>query len=326
MGKYLIFRTDRIGDLIFSKIIINSILNKDSKNTIDLVCSPYNSNYAKNYKNINKTYILDKYNLILMIKNIFRINSIKYDYLIILDSKRRSFFFSIFLNAKYKIALLKNWRPKLLLKFFFDRFIINSDVVPQYQNFSTLANMLDIKLNKKIDYYQNFIGKRKKLTKNSNYLLLHLDEKWFDGFYHKDYTSIGLNFRNFNSLINSLFKKFKIKIIITTGKLEIKNLNIIINNFFNKISSYEYASIKFKKKLILFHNINFEDLEFIVKNSSIVFCCEGAISHVSHAYKKKTYALIDDYITAKFWTDHMNNIKIMKRSSIKEICNKIENL
>ena len=326
MGKYLIFRTDRIGDLIFSKIIINSILNKDSKNTIDLVCSSYNANYAKNYKNINKIYILDKYNLILMIKNIFRINSINYDYLIILDSKRRSFFFSLFLKTNYKIALLKDWRPRLLLKIFFDKFIINSDTVTQYQNFSTLANILGIKLDKKIDYYQKFIGKRKKLTKNSNYLLLHLDEKWFDGFYHNDYTRIGLNFRNFNSLINSLFKKFKKKIIITTGKLEVKNLNIIINNFFNKISSYEYASIKFKKKLILFHNINFEDLELIVKNSSIVFCCEGAISHVSHAFKKKTYALVDNYTTGKFWTGHMNNIKIVKRSSIKEICNKIKNL
>jgi len=126
MNKYLIFRTDRIGDFIFSRIITDAIKKKNPNNIVDFVCSSYNSNYIKNFKDINRLYILDKYDLKLMIKNFFSINSVKYDYLIILDSKRRSFFFSIFLKAKYKIALLKDWRPYILLKIFFHDYIFNS--------------------------------------------------------------------------------------------------------------------------------------------------------------------------------------------------------
>ena len=93
MSRYLIFRTDRIGDFIFSRMLTNSIKKKNPKNKIDFICSNYNSKYVKNYKDINKIYILDKYNLILMIKNMIQINNSKYDYIIILDGKRRSVFF-----------------------------------------------------------------------------------------------------------------------------------------------------------------------------------------------------------------------------------------
>ena len=107
MHRYLIFRTDRIGDFIFSRMLTQSIKLDNSKNKIDFVCSSYNSKYIKNYKDINKIYILNKYDIILMIKNMIEINNSNYDYIIILDGKRRSVFFSMFLNAKNKFAVLK---------------------------------------------------------------------------------------------------------------------------------------------------------------------------------------------------------------------------
>ena len=120
MTKYLIFRTDRIGDYIFSRILTESIKNQNSKDLIDFVCSSYNSKYIKNFKDINKIYIHDKYNITLMLKNLFTINKNKYDYIIILDGKRRSIFFSLFLKAKKKYVILKDFRPWLLLKIFFN--------------------------------------------------------------------------------------------------------------------------------------------------------------------------------------------------------------
>ena len=95
MNRYLIFRTDRIGDFIFSRMITDSIKRQNPSNIIDFVCSSYNSTYVKNYKDLNQIFILDKYNLKLMLKNIIEINSKKYDYLIVLDGKRRSIFFFI---------------------------------------------------------------------------------------------------------------------------------------------------------------------------------------------------------------------------------------
>ena len=100
MSRFLIFRTDRIGDFIFSRILTESIMLDNKYNKIDFVCSSYNSKYIKNYKDISNIYILDKYDLRLMFKNMLKINKKNYDYLIILDGKRRSIFFSMVLKAK----------------------------------------------------------------------------------------------------------------------------------------------------------------------------------------------------------------------------------
>ena len=85
-----------------------------------------------------------------------------------------------------------------------------------------------------------------------------------------------------------------------------------------------FESIKFGKKLKLIDNTDFQELETIVKQSSVILCCEGAISHVSHAMNKKTYALINTMETAKFWTDHMSKIILLRRGSIKQICNDLK--
>ena len=100
MTKYLIFRTDRIGDFIFSRLITDSIIKNDPQSIIDCVCSEYNSKYVKNFKDIKNIYILKKSSVFQLLKTLFTINKIKYDKLIILDGKRRSIFFSIFINAK----------------------------------------------------------------------------------------------------------------------------------------------------------------------------------------------------------------------------------
>ena len=325
MNRYLIFRTDRIGDFIFSRIITDSIKKQNSSNIIDFVCSKYNASYVKNFKDINKIFILDKYNLSLMLKNLIYINAIKYDYLIVLDGKRRSIFFSIFLNAKYKFALVKDWRPYYLLKFFFDKFLINAETKTQYNNFITLANLIDLKVAKKIDYYKSYIFKtNKNIFKQSNFVLLHLDEKWFEGFYYDDFNYMNLTYKNFNLLINVIFKKFKKSIIITSGNIKVPIFNQILNKHFKKKDNNMFESIKFGKKLKLIDNTDFQELETIVKQSSVIICCEGAISHVSHAMNKKTYALINTMETAKFWTDHMSKITLLRRGSIKQICNDLK--
>ena len=83
MHKYLIFRTDRIGDYIFSRVLTESIKRDNPKNIIDFVCSSYNSKYIKFYKDIRNIYILDKYDLTLMFKNMLKINKSNYDYIIV---------------------------------------------------------------------------------------------------------------------------------------------------------------------------------------------------------------------------------------------------
>ena len=47
MAKFLIFRTDRIGDFITSKLVTNSISEVSKKNQVDVVASRYNQNILK---------------------------------------------------------------------------------------------------------------------------------------------------------------------------------------------------------------------------------------------------------------------------------------
>ena len=77
MAKFLIFRTDRIGDFITSQLVTNSISEISKKNKVDIVASKYNSKYIKNFKYINNIFIFDKtqnrildfFSLFLQIKN-----------------------------------------------------------------------------------------------------------------------------------------------------------------------------------------------------------------------------------------------------------------
>ena len=326
MSKYLIFRTDRIGDYVFSRIITQSILDDNKKNQIDIISSKYNSNYIKKYKDINKVYILDKWDLVNLISTAIKINNVNYDYLIVLDSKRRSIFFSTFLKSKYKIAILKDFRPFLILKLFFNKYFINTEFFPQLSNFKTLINYLDCKIPQKINYYKDYKFKKNIFNLKKDYFLIHLDEKWFDGYYYSDYDSIDLNIKNFDKLIKFIKNNFRKKIVISTGKIKVNLLKEIINHHFNKINKNVFYSKKYKKNLIFFENTDFQDIENLVKNSSYVLCCEGAVSHISHIFKKKTYALVNKkhINTAKFWTDHMNEIYLINRNNISKICKSIK--
>ena len=105
MNKYLIFRTDRIGDFITSQVISSSIYESSNKNQIDMVTSKYNYNYIKHFKYIRNIYIFDNtgFKALDFLNLYLKIRKNKYDYLIILDGKRRSFLSGIFANAKIKI-------------------------------------------------------------------------------------------------------------------------------------------------------------------------------------------------------------------------------
>ena len=321
MAKFLIFRTDRIGDFITSQLVTNSISEVSKKNQVDVVASRYNSKYIKNFKYLNRIFIFDKsQNKILDFFNLFlQIKNKNYDYLIVLDGKRRSFLSGIFINSKIKICFLKDFYPKFLISIFYNKYIKNTETNTQYKNFQILINYLDIKSPKHINYYKNYNFAKNKFKLHKPYIHLHLDEKWFKDYYFHDFDYMNLKPDSIYFFLKSLIKKFKCNIIITQGFKKVKIMNEFKNKYFKNTKD---PHIKILKKNVKFiEQSSFRDLENIVLNSKILICCEGAISHVSHSLNKQTIALIqkDRLISTNFWIGHMNNIKTVFRNDIKQV-------
>ena len=60
MKKILIFKTDRIGDFVNFSPCLKILKNNFENCHITLVCSKYNYQIAKNYKEIDKIIIIKK--------------------------------------------------------------------------------------------------------------------------------------------------------------------------------------------------------------------------------------------------------------------------
>ena len=327
MKKFLIFRTDRIGDFIASKIIFESIKSNNNKNVIDVVCSKYNKKYLEYYKYINKLIILDRQSIKNYISSILQLRNVEYDYLIILDGKRRSFIFSLFIKSIDKYIVVKNKKLKLFTKFFSYKDFLNSEKNSQFKNFVNFLNIIKIKPVIKFNYYKDYIIKSNKFLKYKNYLHLHLDEKWFEGYYHEDYDYMNLNSYNLNLFLLYLKKKFNKKIIITSGFKKINNLEYFVKNYFFKFKN-SFIHKTLKSKIIFIHNLDFRDIEIIVKNSNMLITCEGSVSHVSNSFNIPTLCLIQRSRkkTAMFWTSHMKKINYLYRSDIKQVIDQINKI
>ena len=64
MKKFIIFRTDRLGDFLIITNIIKAIKDKYKNSHITVVGAQYNKKIINNYKIIDKVIIYDKKSLI----------------------------------------------------------------------------------------------------------------------------------------------------------------------------------------------------------------------------------------------------------------------
>lgn len=322
----IIFRTDRIGDFIISCPFIISYKKKFYKNPIKLVSSDYNFNYVNKFPFIKKTIPLKSKvrifpKIFVLLKMILLLRKNNYKDIIILDGKARSFFISLFLKGN-KSILLQSKRIKLLSKIFKYKIVENNEVHQQVNNFSFLANVIGFKIsNKNPNIYENLL-KLKKFNFNKNYIILHIDEKWYSDLYYKDFTEINPDAKDFDILIHKISKIIgnNFEILITTGNKEIKNLIDYVSDF--KSSD----NVKYEKKInstnvTFLKNLDIDELANLVNGSSLVVCCEGAISHISNNFNIPTLALYEmkKIQHTKFWTGHMRMLSLIKRKKINHL-------
>lgn len=294
MKKILIFKTDRLGDLLnISPIISNLKLNNPSCE-ITLICSSYNEPLVKYYHH-DLNYIVFKKSIIaFLIKNFYFIFSNKYDLILQLDGKNHSYLLSTLIRSTKKACInfikykkffglnLKIHRPNFLIKFFFNFIEISNENYNHTDNkkFHYLGLYLSLlaKLNIKIEtkkHYLPFIPNSNNIFLNKKYLLFHLDKRW---------ETFPLKVRdNLKRKITSL--SYDNKIVVTS--------NIGCNNFYNFI----------KKKLLNSSNIEFYDEPSLNNIISLVYFSEtcisshsGLIVHTAAAFNKKIIDIVHDEI------------------------------
>tara|TARA_Y200000002_G_C22592355_1_gene625810 strand:- start:272 stop:1162 length:891 start_codon:yes stop_codon:yes gene_type:complete len=292
MNKYLIFRTDRVGDFLLTSILINSIKRNDPYSHISIVASEKNYNYIKTFTNINEIFLL-KNKFTNKLKCILKLRKNFYDVIIIHDEKNRSFFISRL--CKYK-----------------KRIIIKKSLVTTHIN-KIKKILLDLNFNFKeqdLDILKNRNNQNIKIKEK--FALLHFDEKWIFYEYIKEYTNIEPSEYQLEKFINSIYSKLNIRLIITTGINTSQKLNNVIKNINNS-------------NISLFSNLKFIDLENIVLQANLIIACHGAISHIGSANNIKQIDIIE-YKKLEFyklWTDHFRNHIFLYRKNFDELSNDI---
>lgn len=296
MNKYLIFRTDRIGDFLILAILIKSIRRNDPDSFINVIASENNYNYIKSFKIVDKVTLLTK-GILSKLKLINYLRKEKYNTIIIHDGKQRSILISLFLKTNLKIVSNAN----LNISYFSDiKKILN------HLNFSFDKTDLNTLNNRPYISLENL---------ENNYILFHFDEKWIHKEYISNYINIEPSEKELVSFFNLLVNKTNKKLVVTTGL----NSPQILNKIFRD---------KFNTKINFFSNLDFLEIESIIDKSDLLISCHGAVSHVATAKNIKQIDIIDASKSNfyKKWTDHFRNYSFIYRKNFSDLSKEIISL
>ena len=294
MKNILIFKTDRLGDLLNISAVIYNLKLNFPECKITLVCSNYNKSIASYYENDLNIIIYDKPLIVFLFKNYLNLNKNNFDLILQLDGKNHSYICSILLNATTKacIKYVKNKkffnklisvsRPNFLINNFFDKYEIsyeNYDLSDnhKYHYLSLYLNLLK-NLNIKIfskDHYLPFKNPVNQSNFNQSYFLFHIDQRW------ESFEQITQNLLNDKILALSENNK----IVITS--------NLGNNKIFNFL----------KRKLENNNNIQIVEspdlnkiLSLIYYSNTCVSSHAGLIVHAAAAFKKNIIDLVSPNI------------------------------
>ena len=292
LTKILIFRTDRIGDLILTCPTIISIKKYFKKCDITLITSNKNYDYAKSLNQFNSVIQFPRSNIINKIKFIYDLYKKKFDYIFVFDGKERSVLTAACLKSKIKVALTNSikFHYKLFkIKLFKDTENSNLNEIFQkmldYSNIKTRIGNYNFIKNKSNNNFSNKIPM-------DQYIHIHLDEKWFSELYIRSYTNINPNYDDFIFLINSISKQSNI--LITTGIIDTIIINDLKEKFFERVNEKIYYKKNSGKLIYLVYRPSFEDIESLLRKSKILIACHGSITHAANSFDIKKIDILEE--------------------------------
>ncbi|MDC0232057.1 hypothetical protein OAJ72_02075 [Pelagibacteraceae bacterium] len=316
INKILIFRTDRIGDLLVTCPAIITIKKYFKESSITIITSNKNYEYAKSLNLFDNVIKFPKTNIFNKIKFIYTLRKKNFDYVYVFDSKERSIITSSFIKSKVKVALsnsIKVYYNFLKVKFIKDN--ENKNLMESYQKMLNYTN-----INTKIDNYKFIKDKKdnnfsKKIPINK-YIHIHLDEKWFNNLYIHSYTNINPNLSVFISFLEKISKHENI--LITTGLVQLNLVKELINkSFFEKIDTNIFFKKNNTKSIFLVNTPTFDDIESLLRNSKKLISCHGAITHVANSLDVQIIDIIekDRQLFYQRFTSHLNKYTYVFREN-----------
>ena len=293
MKNILIFKTDRVGDLINITPVINNIKLNYPNSKIDIICSKYNSQFAEFIKELNEIIIYEKSLYKFLKVNLSHILSSKYDVIFQLDGKTHSYFLSFLYKSvkKYSLRFIKQKkifsltyevvRPNFFYQYFLNTIDCNEnynlDNNKSYHYLTLYLKLLDnagVQIINK-EHVFNFKPKKKVVKFNDEYTHFHIDEKWlyFDKNIH-------------NNLIKLLKSYSSSKKIVISSNL---GTNILFDNVYEKF--------KKNNNFLFFKSPNFSDIiSIIYYANTCVSSHSGFIVHLASCYKKNIIDIVDSNI------------------------------
>ncbi len=309
MKNILIFKTDRLGDLLNISPVIYNLKINFPKCKITLVCSNYNKSIAKYYQNDLNIIIYNKPLIIFLIKNYLNLNKNNFDLILQLDGKNHSYISSILLKAQIKacIKYIKNKqffnqfisvnRPNFLINKFFDinevsyeNYNLNDNHKYHYLNlYLNLLKKLSIKIYSK-DHYLPFNNPIKQLNFDESYFLFHIDERW-------EIFEPTIQYKLKEKI---LFLSKKNKIIVTSNIGSNKIFDFLKIELENIINIQVIESPDLHKTLSLIYHSN-----------TCVSSHSGLIVHAGAAFKKNIVDLVSPSINNELdrWIPYNINYK-----------------
>jgi len=316
-NKVLIFRTDRIGDLLFSCPAIIKIKDSLEKSSITLIASEKNYDYAISLNIFDHVHQFPKKNILKKIRFIYKLIKENFDYVFVFDGKERSILSSMLIKSKYKVVIVekvKKYYKIFKIKYIEDKIgedlFIKFKKALSYSHINNEINVFNVLKNKKNNNFHEKIPL-------SKYIHIHLDEKWFDGLYINKYTSINPTYEEFVDFINKL--SVHNNVLITTGIIEFKLLDKLKLDFFNKKSDKVYMKEKNNYSIYLIYKPSFDDIESLLCKTEILISCHGAITHAANSFNVKKIDIIENSKIEfyKKYTSYLSFYKPIYRENFK---------
>ena len=327
----LIFRTDRVGDFILTSILIKSIKRIYPNAIITVLSSQKNYEYIKKYSLVNNVYIFEKSHFVKMLKLIKLLNKNTFDFTFIIDGKKRSIFFSLFIKSIRKIYTVTKKSFKILNLNRINSVIFDDEV--EFNKIEILKKNLELINCSLIDDDLNIFTNEIILSKfnlnqlkiNENkFAILHLDEKWIYNEYIQNYVNIEPKIDELEKFIHKLLDKLKTDLIITSG-IKTNFLFDQLKNRYSKLNDNIFLKQYSDIKIILCENTNIHDLIFLISKSSLLITCHGAPTHIASSFNVKSIDIIDasEYLLFNKYTAHLREYNQIIRKPFIELSEEI---